>query len=174
MEILRVILTPEELESSPKLQRLLRADGRDAAETREVETTTGSAESEFPDEVETLMGRAPGSGQDRIRRLVTEALGMGDVEAVPGRKRNTGKMTGYIRLVRTGIPYGTFAYVFPRRQVMNVRLPREAASEYRTAWARGEGESQRPFQVAVRLSSDAGVDEGIRLAKEAFERVVDE
>lgn len=170
--------TPEELAESPYLRNIA---------THEVPTEPPSPEEAdrgnagplamYPEVVAALeRNPRPPRGEARalIERFLAEVLAWPDVEARRGKSSRTDDgQTRYLRLHRRGSQLGAFAYVYPARMSVRMRLNHADIEGRKYAQKRGvrtEGEDVNPYQVRLDLRDSDAVAEAIELAKVAYER----
>jgi hypothetical protein len=162
--------TPEELAQTPQLQQLV--GGQAQAQPR----SQSGSQNGLPDEVnQVLANYARGPMRPVYERLLSEVYSWGDVDIVPGEseQREDG-LTGYLRLHRYGSPLGAFAYINPRRKSASFRLPSEYADDRDHARRKGSEESRSPYQVSMRFTGEAHLEEAVELARAAYEKALGE
>ena len=97
-------------------------------------------------------------------------LGFQDIEALPGKSsRSPDGFNTYLILRHNNHKYGAIAYVTPSNGSVGLRLYREDVEGSEHAIS---GESKDRYQVRVNLHSSEAMEEAIRLAKLAYERVL--
>lgn len=169
--------TPEELTSSQQLLEILKgtSDVARAGATDEVEEDTPPSYWQIvPEHVKAfVLSKTPDlQRQALVIRFIGEVMQWGDTEVEIGTSRNTpDRLADYLMLRHSGPRrFGAFAYVKPRNGGVTLRLGRSDAETSPFGRARrvkpGTG-----YEVTCPLRSKDAVDEALRLARLALDRV---
>lgn len=172
--------TPEELAESPYLRNLA---------SHQIPVDPVGTEKGFPEagpladypEVVSALEHSPrpprGEARELIEGFLEEVLGWPDVEARRGKSSRTEDgQTRYLRLHRRGSMLGAFAYVYPARMSVRMRLVHEDIEGHKYAQKRNvrtEGADPNPYQVRIDLRDAKAIREATELARLAYERQLD-
>lgn len=167
LRVVEIEGTPEEI-SKADIEAMLRR-----SHTGAELTAAKQVADQLPADVEDLINsEVPANRKATAVQFLSAIVGWGDVDARRGTsaKLEDG-MTRYVRLHRRGTSLGAFAYFRPRRLKVTLRLPKEAALGQQHAEARAV-KAKNPYQIKIYLRSAEALEEGLALARAAYEKVV--
>lgn len=163
IRILDVEVTPEELRDSPELRAALLAGN-------ESHSRAVSQSATPPDPVEEFVAKRGKHNPaiDLIQNFVAECRSWPNVEAIPGKSKNSDDGFGpYLRLRHTAHRLGSFVYVTPSNGAAGLRLRREDAEGIDHATT---SDTQDEYQVRVTITSSETLEVAVELAREAYKR----
>jgi len=155
--------TPEELLRIPKLVDLLGPRGNGKGPGAE------GTKSQVGADVRDLIDKqTPQAARPRVEAVLERLLSLPGVDVQRGlSKKRADGMTRYVRFHRRPSQVGAFAYLKPRTLALDLRLPKKAVTNAQYARPRNV-KATSVYQVRAPLTSDAALEEAIRLAEAAY------
>lgn len=161
--------TPEELATSPQLNRFLAGERTPAGPVDVV----GHGAS-IPDDIaEFIQDRSSGGAtRQRVERVVSEVLAWDSTEAAVGTsERSADGRSPYLMLRRLPRRVGAFAYLKPRNGGMTLRLTEEDIEGLELLHAyRNDSRPSAKYQINCPLRDDGAIDEALQLLHLAYEK----
>lgn len=162
IRIVDVNVTPEELRDSPELRALLEGNNNG--------TAVASHSSMPGDQVEQFVAKRGKHNPaiELIQAFVAECRSWPNVEAIPGKSRNSEDGFGpYLMLRHTAHRVGAFVYVTPSSGAAGLRLRRQDIEGVDHVTV---SDSQDEYQARVTITSTETLEVAVELAREAYKR----